>query len=350
MLMTANLSQRFFPEAALYAVHIYNNNPSQLLNFKSPSMIALGYERKLERMSIFGSDTFVKLADQQSKAGKFESKIKQGIFMGRSDNQLSDKILLENYKFINSRNTKIINGRFEHVKQLYYLPVFRSEFHIDNLHYEDEDDDDFIYIQNSIQPTATPIESTFIEQMEEIKENEQEQPIQVEEQEIIDQEDFQMEYESPEQIDRTLYDISEESSQHTSPESQLESIQSIEPTPSITENIITQLPSTEPNISRSGRIRTTTSRYGQINPMDLDPTSRFQVFGFLNIEGGDKTILQRQIIIPKTLTEALKGNEKTQWLEATNQEMIQMIKSDSFELVENPDTINKKPIPTRLLY
>ncbi len=398
MLATSDLHQQFYDEAAKYAVFIYNNTPNKQINYQTPQQVQLGFKTNLKMLYVFGSNVYYKLAPVQNKVGKLQVQTKIGIFIGyQSDQVFAYRILGENNKIVISRNAVVINGQFDHIKKLNYQAITRSIIHetIEDQQI-DEDDDNDLPIQYTIQPEQSIIQPTITEQ---IMENEKQKEIQIQ----VEQEQIQNLSENIEQLESIenemniesmngdqleyephypdeefpLYDISEESTQHTSPESVEsmettpesieETIRSESPTESVRENIISELPPTEPSVSRFGRRRIARTRYGQINPLDLDPISRRQAFGFMhsinqvpikieygfiNDTNGNQQItkLKDKIIIPYTLTQALNGTESKQWLEATDTEIENMIVTNSFTLVENPELITKKPIPSRLLY
>ncbi len=394
MLLTSDLHQQFFDEAAKYSVFIYNNTPNAQIEYYTPQQVQLGYTTNLQMLHIFGSNAYYKLADPQAKAGKFELVSKIGVFVGyQYDQVFSYRILGENNKIITTRNAVINNGQFDHIVKLNYQSKTRSSI----LHeFKDEDmidDEEELWIYDTIQPSDQPIQPSLTEQILEQKQQ-QEIQIETENQQIKELEqniqqlesvesemniesnvDTQLEYEHDQVEDYPLFDISEESTPHTSPES-IESVEttpesieetvrSVTPTESIRENIIRELPQVDQQVSRYGRRRTTTTRYGGVNPLDLDPLSRFQAFGFalmpeqfpIKTQYGLNSIndiqinkLKDRVTIPYTLTQALSSTESLQWEKATKNEIESMIITNSFTLVDKPELITKKPIPTRLLY
>ena len=107
MLFTAKLDKRFWAEALIAAVYLYNRTPHTSLNYKTPYEIKYKTKPKINNIKIWGSLAY----SLNYKAKKLDPRAKPSILIGYGSNQY--KLLeLSTGRAFWSRDTEILEGVF----------------------------------------------------------------------------------------------------------------------------------------------------------------------------------------------------------------------------------------------
>jgi transposase InsO family protein len=343
LLYFAGLNQQLFAEASKYAAIIHNNTPVKSLSYQTPAKTATGHQMNMKRLHIFGSSTYVIPLSPNEMLGKFQEKTITGIFVGYDTSASGMKILTENYEIMKTRNVKIIDGNFDNIQKLGYQSTSNVDIQVRNdmeTHEESPPNDEFIQDDSLIYPV--PLIPNQLS------------PIEITEDNIHDIDNITLD--TP--LSRYQPDLSTVQEERSIDISQ----HSNEP-----ENIISSLPHADIQ-TRTGRSTITPSRYGMVDyQRELDPISRYEFSKLMvNHEQGETISLHttsksemfesiesesEEIKLPVSFTEALKGDHAKEWLEATNAEMDQIKKRNTFVQI-SPDKVPKsvKPLKCRMVY
>ena len=109
MLFTAKLNKKFWAEALLAAVYIYNRTPHSAINYKTPYELKFNKKSTLQNIRVWGSITYVKSYNVK----KLDPRSKPGILIGYGSNQYKVFDLLTK-RVIIARDVDIFENKFLH--------------------------------------------------------------------------------------------------------------------------------------------------------------------------------------------------------------------------------------------
>lgn len=109
ILLEAEQSKGFWPEAHLYASDARNASPTSSLDGKIPDQLYYGKKPDVAKFHIFGSKCHVRASPaKRRKLGKLAPHSHNGIFMGFAENYSAYKIWLpDSHRWTRSRNVKV---------------------------------------------------------------------------------------------------------------------------------------------------------------------------------------------------------------------------------------------------
>ena len=108
MLFLAKLDKRFWAEALLAAVYLYNRTPHTSVNYKSPYELKFGHKPNLKHIKIWGSLAYSLI----NKPKKLDPRAKPTILIGYEASNLYKLLDVTNGKTFLSRDVQILEGVF----------------------------------------------------------------------------------------------------------------------------------------------------------------------------------------------------------------------------------------------
>ncbi len=243
MLLQASASQLLWGEAITYATYIHNRTPLKALGYVTPYYMMYGCDSKINKMHIFGSNAVVNTTSG-SRDGKFQPCTITGIYVGVSETQNGLRIFTGE-EIIVTRDATIIDGQFDYVLKSSIGAAKEGEAEQLDISagtdaQVDLEDDDLYNVTNT---GTVPVQADLPTVQEP----------------LLDNGDYDAGQLSP------ILEEDDSDEEHDAA------------TISSNDNLV--IPYTGNNtVTRTGRTIQPVIKYGSIDPRDLDPVSRQQLF------------------------------------------------------------------------
>ena len=309
LLIESGLNKRYWVEAAQWAVFIINRTPCSSINFKSPQELWSGEITNLSNIKIFGCKTFVYINEKDRD--KLSSRALECIFLGYDIHKKA-------YKVLDPKTNKIMPAKF-------------IEFRENELPCKKQPD---YFICELNKPKKN------------VKINKNTEP----KQKSKNSEDFDITQEKETASDDSSYnDCSTQSTDDEFLSAENKSAQDLD-------QIFNRA---SPVLRRSSRKKVQTEKFIEYNKSKQRKVKKTKqsalvdtaIGGMCNESNEEEeeeeenlfvfaSSLYSSIAEPQTFNEALKSEEKDQWIQAMKNEYEKVIQNKTWELVECPKNVN----------